>query len=189
MKIEYEATFTNIDETKIKEKLKELGAELIKPEFLQKRKTFNLPTPEEKTWLRVRDEQDKITISAKRVDGDKIHNQKEICLEINDFDSAVELLNLIGCHEKAYQENKRELWKLDNVEITIDKWPFLEPIIEIEGENEEAIKKVSEKLGFDYSKAKFCSATELYQEEYNLSAYKINNETPKITFEMENPFI
>lgn len=35
-----------------------------------KRITFNLPTNERGTWLRVRDESDKITLSLKSIQGD-----------------------------------------------------------------------------------------------------------------------
>lgn len=37
MDIEYEATFLDINKDKIRQKLKGIGAELIKPEFMQKR--------------------------------------------------------------------------------------------------------------------------------------------------------
>lgn len=36
MQIEYEATFPNIDKNEIREKLKNVGATLVRPEFLQK---------------------------------------------------------------------------------------------------------------------------------------------------------
>lgn len=190
MKIEYEATYININKDEVRKKLKEVGASLIKPEFLQKRIPFELPIEKRSKgkWLRVRDEGDKITLSLKEVDGNKIENQKEICLKIDNFEEAVELLKLIGCEPKSYQENKRELWKLDNVEITIDEWPFLEPHVEVEGDSEEEVKKVSEKLGLDYSKALFCSITTLYRLKYNISEEEINK-TPKIIFEMANPFL
>lgn len=190
MKVEYEATYININEDDIRKKLKDSGASLVKPEFLQKRIPFELPLENRSNgkWLRVRDEGDKITLSLKEVDGDKIENQKEICLKIDNFDEAVELLKLIGCKPKSYQENKRELWKLDNVEITIDEWPFLDPHVEVEGNSEEEVKKVSEKIGFDYSKALFCSITTLYKLKYNISDEEINK-TPKIIFDMENPFL
>jgi len=64
------------------------------------------------------------------INGDKIENQKELCLEVNSFDKAVEFLELIGCKPKSFQENKREIWELDNIEITINEWPFLEPLVE-----------------------------------------------------------
>jgi adenylate cyclase, class 2 len=190
MNIEYEATFTNINKEKIREILKEKGGELIRPEFLQKRVVFNLPEERkiEGGWIRVRDEGDKITVSLKIVNGDKIEDQKEICLEVNKFEEAEELLIFLGCIKKAYQESKRELWKIDDVEITIDEWPFLEPFVEIEGDSEEKVKAVSEKLGFQYEDALFCSVDLLYSKKYNISKEMINNKTPKIIFNMENPF-
>lgn len=189
MKIEYEATFININKDEIREKLKKVGAELVRPEYLQKRIPFDLPKEKRSKgkWLRIRDEGNKITLSLKEVDGDKIESQKEICLEINNFDDAVSILKLIGCEPKSYQENKREFWKLDDVEVTIDTWPFLEPLVEVEGKSEEEVKKVSEKIGFDYSKALFCSTTTIYKMKYGISDDEVNN-IKKIVFDMENPF-
>jgi len=37
MQIEYEATFSDIDKDEIRGRLKSVGAELVKPEFMQKR--------------------------------------------------------------------------------------------------------------------------------------------------------
>lgn len=191
MEIEYEATFTDINKDDIRERLKKINAELIKPEFLQKRVVFNLPKGHERSggWLRVRDEEDQITMSLKIVDGDKIQDQKEIQLKIDSFEDARQFLINIGAEEKAFQESKRELWKIDGVEVTIDEWPFLEPFVEVEGKSEVDVKKISEKLNFDYYKAKFCSVDMLYHEKYDVSVEKINNETPKILFEMDNPFV
>lgn len=68
MNIEYEATFKDIDKTKIREKLKVIGAVLVKKEFLQKRHTFHFPESSkfyEMGWMRIRDEDDKITMTLK----------------------------------------------------------------------------------------------------------------------------
>lgn len=191
METEYEATFLDIKKDTVRQKLKSIGAKLLKPEYLQKRVVFNLPKGLEMqhTWLRVRDEGDKITMSLKITDAGKIENQKEICLEVDDFENAVELLELAGCQKKAYQENKREEWQCGECEITIDEWPFLEPFVEVEATSEQAVKAMTQKLGFDYSKALFCSVTAIYAKKYGLSDDIINNQTPKITFDMENPFL
>ncbi|HNX10788.1 MAG TPA: CYTH domain-containing protein [bacterium] len=191
MQIEYEATFINIDKDDIRSKLSAIGAKLVKPEHLQKRIVFNLPSGHEKEggWLRVRDEGNKITMSLKIIDGQNITDQKEICLNIDSFDNAVDLLSAIGCPKKAYQETKRELWLLDGVEITIDEWPYLEPLVEVEGKSEEAVMEVSQKIGFDYSDALFCSADKLYEMKYGVSKDVINNCTPRITFNEPNPFL
>ncbi len=190
MYTEFEATFTKINKQEIREKLKAIGAKLERKEFLQKRVVFNLPNGHEIDggWLRVRDEGDKITMSLKVVKEGKIEDQKEIQLNIDSFDNAVSLLETIGCENKAYQETKRELWKIDDIEVTIDEWPFLEPFVEIEGKSEAEVKSVSEKLDFDYSLAKFCAVDTLYAEKYGITEDRINNNTPKILFGGANPF-
>lgn len=191
MNIEYEATFWPIIKEEVRAKLKAAGATLVKPEFLQKRKVFNMPKGHKIKggWMRVRDEGDKITLSLKIVDGEKIENQKEICLKVDSFDEAVELLKTVGCEEKAYQETLREIWRLDGVEITIDEWPFLEPLVEVEGKSEAEVKAVSEKLAFDWNQALFCSTNTIYSKKYNLPEMVFTDITPLIVFDMENPFL
>ena len=189
MQIEYEATFININKDEMRHRLQKAGAVLVRPEYLQKRIPFFPPIEMDvrDSWLRVRDEGDKITMSLKVIDGDKIEDQKEICLTISDFDNAVELLKEIGCRPKSYQESKRELWKLDGVEVTIDEWPFLEPFVEVEGPSEEAVRAVSQKIGFDYRGALFCAVGKLYHMKYGIHPDQINT-LEKIVFDMENPF-
>lgn len=191
MNIEYEATFWPIEKAEARAKLQAAGASLIRPEFLQKRKVFNMPEGHKIKggWLRVRDEGDRTTLSLKIVDGDRIENQKEICLKVDSFDEAVELLKTVGCEEKAYQETKREIWRLDGVEATIDEWPFLEPFVEVEGKSKEEARAVSEKLGFDWSRALFCSIDVLYSKKYGLDTRVFTDFAPLIVFEMENPFL
>lgn len=191
MQIEYEATFVNVNKDEIRKRLQDAGAELVKSEFLQKRVIFHLPIGHEIEggWLRVRDEQDKITMSLKVINGDKIENQKETILQVDNFDEAVSFLLSIGCRKKSYQETKREIWILDNVEICIDEWPFLSPFVEVEGISEEVVKNVSEKIGFKYDLALFCGVATLYSNEYGIPYDMINNEIPEITFSMDNPML
>lgn len=190
MNIEYEATFPNVDKDDVRKRLKAAGAILVRPEYVQKRIPFWLPNKEnaENSWLRVRDEGDRVTLSLKTINGENIENQKELCLEVNSFDDAVELLESIGCGRKSYQETKRELWTLDGVEVTIDEWPFLDPFVEVEGKDEESVKNVSKKIGFDYGTALFCSVGNLYVQKYDIRPDKINT-LEKLVFNMPNPFV
>ena len=190
MDIEYEATFYPIDKDKMRAKLRQAGAKLIKPEFLMKRINFYPPLEKRKEpgWIRVRDEGDKITMSFKaNYPGEGIEVQKEICLEVNDYDKAIAFLDVI-LERKAYQETKREIWELDGVEIDLDTWPWLEPFVEIEGKNEAEVKKVSEKLGFDYSQAIFAAVWELYYRKYGVPHAVVNDEIKRATFKDRNPF-
>ncbi|MFA5188266.1 MAG: CYTH domain-containing protein [Patescibacteria group bacterium] len=185
MNIEYEATFTKINKDQMRQKLKSIGAKLIKPEFLMKRVVFVPPKKIKNGWLRVRDEGDKITMSLKIVHGKKITDQKEIELTINNFENGCNFLESIGAKRKSYQETKRELWHFNDVEITLDTWPGLKPIIEIEGKNEQGVKAVAGKLGFDWSEAIFDSIDYVYKQELGISREVINNQTPEATF--KNP--
>jgi len=191
MPIEYEATFPNVSKEDMRGRLRHAGAILVRPEFMQRRTVFDLPpgAGQAGTWLRVRDEGDRITLSMKSLSGERIEDQHELCLTVSDYDQAVELLRSLGCKGKAFQETKRELWKLGDVEITIDEWPYLEPFVEVEGPNEEAVCSVAEKLGFDWSQAKFCAVGTLYSQKYGLDLDAINNHTPRIVFAEPNPFI
>lgn len=189
--IEYEAKFIHIEKDSIRKRLKNIGAQLIKPEFVQRRVIFHLPKGQEVPGgrVRVRDEGDKITMSLKATTGTGIEDQKEICLEVNDFDQAKKFVESLGCKQKAFQESKRELWHVENAEVTIDEWPFLEPFVEIEAPSKEDVEKVSELLGFDYSQAIFGAIDTLYKMKYNIDEDIINNHTPVITFSGANPFL
>ena len=194
MQTEYEATFINIDKNEIREKLKSVGAVLVKPEVLMKRYVFYLPEGHDRpgAFARIRDEGDKITMSFKviiRGGSLNIEDQKEICLKIDSFENGVEFLKALDCEEKAYQESKREVWKIDETEICVDEWPFLEPFVEVEGPSEQEVKEISEKLGFDYSRALFCAVGLIYAKKYGIDEGVINNTIPRIVFDMENPFV
>ncbi|NQT50357.1 CYTH domain-containing protein [Candidatus Kuenenbacteria bacterium] len=190
MKTEFEATFVDVDVSEVREKLKKLGAKLIRPETLMRRVNFYPPIDDNTGWMRVRDEGDRITLSYKRFLGykkgsDEMNNQQEIFLEINDFDQGVQLLEVCGARKKGYQETKREDWEYKGLEISIDTWPGLEPFVELEGKDEESVQRLAVELGFDYSTAIFGPVGLIYEKKLGIPARVINNETPEITF--ENP--
>jgi len=187
MNTEFEAKFLNIDKEAVRTKLKGAGATLVRPEFFQKRVNFELPKERRSndTWLRVRDEGDKITLALKTIEGSSITDQKEIQLTISDFNSAISLLELIGCEKKAPQESKRELWKIGDTEITIDTWPALETFVEIESKSEDEVKRIANLLGFDYTKAIFSAVGRLYKMKYGKALDDIEKEYGEISFNNE----
>jgi len=128
-------------------------------------------------------------MSLKEVGSNHIESQKELELTVSDYEVAVQFLNQINCEEKAYQETKCELWKYKGVEICLDTWPWLSPLVEVEGKNEEEVKGVCRELGFDCKKAIFDSVDAIYSKVYNMKREIINNKTPRITFQGKNPFI
>ena len=191
MNTEYEAKFPLIEKDDIRSRLQYKGATLTKPEVLQMRVVFLLPKGHEIAggWLRVRDEGDKVTTSLKVVNGTQITDKRELMLKIDNFDTAVSFLTSIGCTQKSYQENKRELWTLDGAEVTSDEWPYLEPFVEIEGASENIVRRVSEKLGFDWSQAIFGSTHLLTIRKYGIPEDVLNNEIPRIVFDEDNFYL
>lgn len=183
MNIEFEATFLQVDKEDVRERLREAGAFLVHEEYLMKRSVFDPPHHIDGGWLRVRQEYENITLSFKVVDGNKITDQKEVELVINSFEEGELFLTSIGATKKAYQETLRELWKLDDVDITIDTWPGLHPFVEVEGESEEVVKKVSEKIGFDYTDAEFCEVSLIYEKELGIPSDIMKDDMPLITFD------
>ncbi len=191
MQIEYEATFENVDKNEMRARLKKAGAKLVRPEFMNKRIVFDLPESHEipGAWIRILDNGEKITQTLKIIDkNSKIEDQMELEMEVGNFSDAAQLFEKIGCVKRSFQENKRELWILEGVEITIDSWPFLESYVEIEGKSEKSVRDVSEKLGFSWDKALFLGTARLYCRKYNITVDEFHNAAPKLTFDMENPF-
>lgn len=185
MKNEIEAQFLDIDKDAIRDKLKEIGATLEKPEVLMKRVVFNTGPH---SFARVRDEGDKIVMTFKNVDDDNdILGTKEVNLTVNDYNDAVLFMRGCGLQPKAHQETLREIWTTGDIEICIDTWPWLPTFVEVEGPTETSVWDTAAKLGLDKSKAKFGSVDTTYQHYYGIDPDVINLHTPEITFEMDPP--
>lgn len=153
-----------------------------------KRVAFDNPnTKKEKSYMRIRDEWNKITCTYKEMIGGElsINSVKELECEVSDFGVLKQIFNNMWIKEKAYQETYREIWTVDNeILFMIDERPGLEPFIEIEWKSEDIVKMYSEKLGFDYNDWIFWTVDEIYYKELWLSHDYINS-LPIITF--ENP--
>ena len=181
METEIEAKFLDIDPEKIRGNLKILGATLVHPEVLMRRRVFDHPTNKQSDWLRVRDEGDKITMSYKKVVERTIHGTKEISIEVSNFDDACAILIAAQLAERSYQETRRERWLLDGGEVTIDTWPWIPTFVEIEGPSEAAVRSVAGKLGFDWTQALYGSVEPAYQKYYDVTDKEIDG-WPEIVF-------
>ena len=181
---EIEAKFLNIDKDNVIKNLEKIGAVKIHDEKLLRRCVYSLPIKKEGAWARVRDEGDKITMTYKRVTSKSLDGVEEVEITVDNFDRAREFLRSVGLIEKAYQETRRMRYylKSENVEFDIDTWPALNTFIEIESDNEAAVKKYAKILGFNWEKAMFGSADFVYAKEYNVTEDWINNQCPLLAF-------
>jgi len=187
MKTEFEIVFTKIDKNKIIENIIKLWWTCSKKNTLMRRVVFDNPVIDEWSYVRVRDEWDKITCTYKEISDWKldIYSVKELETEVKDFDIMVWIFTKLWLKKKAFQESYREVWEINNeIELMLDIWPGLNPFIEIEWGSEEIVKKYSDLLWFNYTEWLFWSVDQIYLKELNLEPDYINN-LKDITF--ENP--
>lgn len=178
MKSEIEATFTKIDKDQLRAQLKKLGATLLQPDTLMRRIIFDI---DDYSFVRVRDEGNRITMSYKHLDNLNLSGMKEVCLTVDDYEEAINFVKAVGLKPKAEQETYREEWRLDNVEIDIDTWPWIPSYVEIEGPSEAAVKFVATELGFDMEDAIYGSVDQVYNLYYDVTRHDINY-CPEIKF-------
>ncbi|PKL31521.1 adenylyl cyclase [Candidatus Saccharibacteria bacterium HGW-Saccharibacteria-1] len=177
MQTEIEAKWLNIDKAALRKALLGVGAELVSPERLMIRRAYDFPDERlesVKGWVRVRNEDNKITLSYKQLDDRTIHGTKEVTVVVNDFDSTCSFLESIGLMQKSVQETKRESWKLGNSEIELDTWPWIPSFVEIESTSEAELKTAAELLGLDYSKALHGSVETAYKAVYDVTEEEVN---------------
>ena len=177
MQTEVEAKFPDIDPNSLREKLRSLGAVLEYPEVLMRRKVFDYEDNRLYKiggWIRVRDEGDRVTFTYKQLNDRTLHGTKEVEVIVDNFDKTCELLLAIGLKQKSYQEPKREKWKLNGVEITIDTWPWIPTVVEVEAADEASVKKAVELLGLDWSQTMHGSVENIYQMHYDFSDEEID---------------
>lgn len=179
MNLEIEATFIEINKEDLRTKIKSLGGKLLQPEMLMRRVIFDLPGGNR--FARVRDEGNKVVMTYKCHHDNSLLGTEEINVEVNDYDSAIAFLKVVGLKAKAVQETLREEWELDGVELDIDTWPWLPTYVEIEGPSAEAVESVIQKLGFDMKDAHYGSVDEIYKLYYDVTNADINY-CPEIKF-------
>lgn len=191
MKNEIEAKFVNVNISDIRLKLEKIGAALTQPMRNMQRVTIDTPDLKKKdAFVRIRNEGDKTTITYKQFNSLSIDGVKEIEITVDDFDTAVALFKEAGLAYGSLQESRRETWKLGEVEIVIDEWPWLNPYIEIEAPSEELVISTSEKLGLSWSDAIFGDVMAAYRVQYphlrlsntvgNLSEVRFNDPIPDL---------
>jgi adenylate cyclase class 2 len=186
MKNEIEATFLSVNKEFMRTKLNKEGFILEIPEYIMLRKTFDFSDSSSghRKWGRVRQESDKITMTVKEMRGSGIKDTYEREIVVNNFNEACAFFVACGVKPTAFQENLREVWKKDDIEITLDTWPGLNTFIEIEGPSEEKVHKIAKNLGFNFEKAVFGSIDLIYEKELGIPAKTIIS-MPKISF--DNP--
>lgn len=193
MEQEIEAKFLNIDLDETRAKLKDMGAELLHEMQLVRRTVMDFPDRRLKkqgAWIRVREEvDDSIEMMLKKVASDELGQTFEQPVKVSDYDAAIKFLLSLGFEVKNEEESKRELWRLGDLEIMLDVWPWVNPFIEIEGPTEAGVKGLASKLGFEWVNAKFGNVIPVYTDKYGISDASFKAAEMTIKFDLPVPDI
>jgi adenylate cyclase, class 2 len=160
---EYEITILDIDVNGIENKLQKLGA-IKEGDYFQKRNLYNFHEKFKGRFIRLRTNGKSTILTIKDKSAKKdIGSVKELEIEVSDFDKTALIMEQLGYEVSTYQENKRTIYKLGNVEFDIDTWPMIPTYMEIEGKSKEEVEDFIEKLKIDKSKLTLDKVSEIYK--------------------------
>ena len=184
MKTEIEVKFINITIDTIQQRLLAAGAVCEQPMRLMRRALMETPDMAAKdAFLRLRDEGNRVTLTYKQHLKTGIEAANEIETTVDDFDATKALLEASGMIFHTYQESRRETWKLGDVEVVIDVWPWMPPYIEIEGDNEASIREAAAILGFSWDEAVFGGVDVVYRMVYPAMSVRGVIDIPLVRFD------
>ena len=144
MPLEYEYQFYNYDKSTIIKSIKNIGFK-NKGQFIFRIMLFTHPLNTPGTYIRIRDEGYRITLTYKTKDPkSNFENEDEVL--IDNFDNGVKILFSLGCKKKFYYEKIREIWSENDNEIIFDINPGAPERMEIETSNKKDLDALTKHL-------------------------------------------
>lgn len=187
--IEYEVKFFPVDHDDIRAKLKEAGATIKTPLRLMRRAVYSdhYNSGMKCSYVRVRDEGNKITMSAKfHTPNNGAESWRELETTVADFETAKSIIECTGLESKGEQQNKRETWQMpDGTLVELETWPNLPPYLEVEGDSVEAVKKTAAILELNWDDHISDSVSKLYALHLDVDVEEIYKNPPHLVFDTE----
>lgn len=164
---EYEGRVLDINKEAVRRKLAGCGAELIaKKDY--RRYVFNTIPAIKDRWVRLRTDGQQTKLTVKEMTSATVDGVQEWETVVDDFETTLTMLEKMGLKPKGYQENKRELYNLNGAKLSIDEWPGLKPLLEIEGHNKDEVYDTLNKLGLNNANFTANSISQIYLDELGI---------------------
>ena len=128
-----------------------------------KRYIFDTCPGSKNVWIRLRSDGKINTLTYKRVNKDKIDGVEELEVVVNNFDKTKQILIAAGLNFVSYQENSRQLFTKNKVEVSIDRWPHIPPYLEIEAKTKKDVERTLIELDLKRYKTTSLSTKEVYK--------------------------
>ena len=161
MNSEYEVRVLDIDVDSFIKQIEKLGAIYVN-KYEQKRYIYDFNPKIDNKWIRLRTDGFKTTLAIKEYQSAEIGGTKEIEIEVSDIEKTDEILNQLGYFKRSIQENKRIRYILNDVEIDVDTWPYLNTYVEFEGKNKKSVQDLLKLLEIDENSITTMDAQDIY---------------------------
>lgn len=161
MNSEYEVRVLDIGVDSFIKQIEKLGAIYVN-KYEQKRYIYDFNPKIDNKWIRLRTDGFKTTLAIKEYQSAEIGGTKEIEIEVSDIEKTDEILNQLGYFKRSIQENKRIRYILNDVEIDIDTWPYLNTYVEFEGKNKKSVQDLLKLLEIDENSITTMDAQDIY---------------------------
>jgi len=186
--IEFEYRYIDYSKINVINNLKANGG-IKKGIYLFKVMVFSHPNKKTNSYIRVRDEGYRTTLTYKIYKG-KFPDEQEI--QIDCFETGVKILQGLGCKKKYYYEKIREIWNLDKFEseIVFDTNPGRIDIMEIESNNLVSLNSCAQALGLANTPHNNFVDDNLYTQHFGINlSKKIADLTFKIMSKVLKPLV
>jgi len=158
---EIELKILEIDEAKVLDRLKSIGAKQLSTERLT---TITFNNPYNNVLVRLRKIGNKTILTTKKPIFHKdLKVREETEVEVDDFDKIFKILETLGFKQAMLQEKDRTSFKYKNSTIVIDKYPKIPVYLEVEGAEEE-IKEIVKELGYSMEDTTKINVYRLFKE-------------------------
>lgn len=167
---EIEVKFLEVDKPKFVDCLRKLHARDLGEELI-KEQIFHDAGGEwyaQRKFARIRQTGKGTFFTYKHVEQRTATGTVEIEFEVREPEKMKAFLEALGLVMDREQEKRRHKFQLGEVTVDIDTWPKIPTYVELEGPSEEMIKAAAEKLGFDYAKGVFGTASMVIEEIYKI---------------------
>lgn len=160
--IEYELRVLDVNPQEVEATIKQLGGKLLSKQTFR-RYVFDIVPMTVGKWIRLRTDGQTTTLTLKIISNDNVDGTSEWEIEVDDFDKTHTILETAGLKAKGYQENSRIEYQLLDARVAIDRWPLIPPYLEIEADNEEAVRRCGEALGYAKSDLTGINTQKIYK--------------------------
>ncbi len=161
---EYEVDILNINREEAVARLNELGAKHVGTHHFR-RMEFRLEGDSDAghSWIRVRTDGKKTTLTMKTYNLGGFNPMDEYEVETGGFEDTIRIMSRLAKSRCIYFENDRDAYRLDDLYITLDKWPEIPLFMEIEAPDEAKLRAAAAMIGIKGELIGNCVINDVYK--------------------------